>query len=58
MQNQSLVPHAGSQMVIDFVLKHVYAIYLETYELDQNWADHDYESVVESASFIARDHQY
>ena len=40
MQNQSLVLHAGSQIVIDFVVKHVDTIYLETYELDQNWADH------------------
>ena len=36
----SLVPYAGSQIVIDFVVKHVDTIYLETYELDQNWADH------------------
>ena len=29
-----------SQIVIDFVVKHVDPIYLETYKLDQNWADH------------------
>ena len=28
------------QIVIDFVVKHVDTIYLETYELDQSWADH------------------
>ena len=40
MQNQSLAPRTGSQIVINFVMKHVETIYLETYELDQNWADH------------------
>jgi hypothetical protein len=36
----SLIPPAGSKIVTDFVVKHVETIYLKTYELDQNWADH------------------
>jgi hypothetical protein len=36
----SLIPPAGSKIVADFVMKHVETIYLKTYELDQNWADH------------------
>ena len=40
VQNWQLVPTTGSQIVNDFVLNHVETIYLETYELDQNWADH------------------
>ena len=31
---------AGSQIVINCVVNHVDTIYLETYELDQNWADY------------------
>ena len=40
LQNWPVILQAGSQIVIDFVVKHVDTIYLETYELDQNWADH------------------
>jgi hypothetical protein len=40
VQNWQLVHTTGSQIVNDFVLNHVETIYLETYELDQNWADH------------------
>ena len=29
-----------SKIVIDFVVKQYDKIYLETHELDQNWADH------------------
>ena len=36
----SLIPPSGTKIVTDFVMKHVETIYLKTYELDQNWADH------------------
>ena len=54
MQNWSLLSKDGSQIVIDFVVKHVETIYLETYELDQKLGP----SVVEGVLFIARDHHY
>ena len=40
VQIQSLVPNAVSQIVFDFVVKLIETIYLQTYESDQNWADH------------------